>query len=201
MPTSRFEEAEEALDEAADLFAAAENAPLLSGVMLERASLLVTRGNPEAALDTARRALSLVSGGEWPVQHVYAHLRLADLLLPNTVEVEPHLLAARDLAERLALPQLRYHLTERLGHLRRLQGREEEAQRLLEAAVEEIERQRGTVTHDADALRPSCATRPPLTRNSCNSTWPGTTRRVCGAHSLSPRGPNPAPWPTCSTAS
>jgi len=146
---SRFEEAEAALDEAADLFAAAENAPLLSGVMLERASLWATRGNPEAALDTARRALSLVSGVKWPVQRVYAHLRLADLLLPNTVEVEPHLLAARALTERLSLPQLRYRLSERLGHLRRLQGREEEAQRLLEAAVEEIERQRGTVTQDA----------------------------------------------------
>ena len=146
---SRFEEAEEALGEAADLFAAAENAPLLSGVMLERASLLATRGDRNAALDTARRALSLVSGGGWPVQHVYARLRLADLLLPDTAEVEPHLLAARDLAERLALPPLRYRLTERLGHLRRLQGREEQAQRLLEAAVEEIERQRGTVTQDA----------------------------------------------------
>jgi tetratricopeptide (TPR) repeat protein len=146
---SRFEEAEEALGEAADLFAAAENAPQLSGVILERASLWATLGNPEAALDEARRALGLVSGGEWPVERVYAHLRLADLLLPNVGEAEPHLLAARDLAKRLALPQLRYRLTERLGHLRRLQGREEEARRLLEDAVEEIERQRGTVTQDA----------------------------------------------------
>ena len=146
---SRFEEAEAALGEAADLFTAAENAPLLSGVMLERASLWATRGDLDAALDTARRALGLVSGGEWPVEQVYAHLRVADLLLPNTVEAEPHLLAARNLAERLALPQLRYRLTERLGRLRRLQGREEEAQGLLEAAVEEIERQRGTVTQNA----------------------------------------------------
>jgi len=146
---SRFEEAEEALDEAADLFAAADNAPLLSGVMLERASSLTTRGDREAALDTARRALSLVSGGDWPVQRVYAHLRLADLLLPDAVEAEPHLLAASRLAERLALPQLRYRLSERLGHLRRLQGRDEEARTLLEAAVEEIERLRGTVTQEA----------------------------------------------------
>jgi CHAT domain-containing protein len=147
--TSRFEEAEEALGEAANLFAAAGNAPLLSGVMLERASLLATRGQREAALATARRALGLVSGDSLPVQRVYAHLRLADLLLPDTAEAEPHLLAARGLAERVALPQLRYRLNERLGRLRRLQGRDEEAQNLLEAAVEEIERQRGTVTQDA----------------------------------------------------
>src|SRR5919112_911777 len=110
----RFEEAEEALGEAADLFAAADNVPLFSGVMVERASLLATRGDREAALDSARRALSLVSGSEWPVQRVYAHLRLADLLLPDTTEAELHLLAAGHLAERLALPQLRYRLNERL---------------------------------------------------------------------------------------
>ena len=146
---SRFEEAEEALGEAADLFAAADNAPLLSGVTLERASLMAIRGDREAALDTARRALSLVSGGEWPVQRVYAHLRLADLLLPDATEAEPHLLAASHLAEHMALPQVRFRLNERLGHLRRLQGRDEEARTLLEAAVAEIERLRGTVTQDA----------------------------------------------------
>jgi CHAT domain-containing protein len=146
---SEFEEADEALGEAADLFAAANNAPLFSGVMLERAALLAARGDRQAALDAARRALNLVSGGEWPVQHFYAHLRLADLLLPDTTEAEPHLLAAHHLAERLALPQLRYRLNERLGRLRRLQGRDEEARTLLEAAVEDIERLRGTVTQDA----------------------------------------------------
>jgi hypothetical protein len=117
--------------------------------MLERASLMATRGGREGALDTARRALSLVSEGDWPVQRVYAHLRLADLLLPDVTEVERHLLAASHLAERLALPQLRYRLNERLGRLKRLQGRDEEARTLLEAAVAEIERLRGTVTQDA----------------------------------------------------
>jgi tetratricopeptide (TPR) repeat protein len=146
---SEFEEAEEALREAAELFAAANNTPLLSGVMLERAALLAARGDREAALDAARRALSLVSGGEWPVQHFYTHLRLADLLLPDASEAEGHLLAASRLAEGLALPHLRYRLNERLGRLRRLQGREEEARTLLEAAVEEIERLRGSVAHEA----------------------------------------------------
>ena len=146
---SEFEEAEEALGEAVDLFAAANNAPLLSGVMLEQASLLAARGDREAALDKARRALDLVSGKGLPVESAYAHLRLSDLVLPDVDKAASHLLAAQRLAHRLALPQLRYRLNERLGRLRRLQGRDEEARMLLEAAVGEIERLRGTVTQDA----------------------------------------------------
>jgi tetratricopeptide (TPR) repeat protein len=147
---SNFEEAERALAGAADRFAAAGNAPMLCGVMLEQASLLAARGDREAALDTARRALEHISEQDRPVEQVYAHLRLADLLLPADVEgAESHLLAAQRLAYRLALPHLRYRLNERLGHLRRLQGRDEEARVLLEAAVDEIERLRGTVAQDA----------------------------------------------------
>lgn len=144
-----FEEAEEKLAEAAALFDEAGNVPLLSGVMLEQASLQATRGDRAAALKTAHRALDLVSKDDLPVQQIYARLRLADLLLPDLEEAENHLLAARRLSENLALPQLRYRLNERLGHLRRLQGRDEEARALLEAAVDEIERLRGTVTQDA----------------------------------------------------
>jgi tetratricopeptide (TPR) repeat protein len=145
---SEFEEAENALAEAAELFEAADNTPLLSGVMLEQAALQEARGDHGTAVATARRALNLVSGKDWSVQRVYAHLRLADLLLPDTAEAESHLLEARRLAERLALPHLRYRLNERLGSLRLLQGRDEEARVLLEAAVDEIERLRGTVAHE-----------------------------------------------------
>lgn len=143
---SEFEEAETVLAEAAEHFAAADNAPLLSGVMLEQAALQKARGDHQAAVATSRRALDLVSGKDLSVQRVYAHLRLADLLLSDVAEAEVHLLEARRLAERLALPHLRYRLNERLGRLRRLQGRDEEALVLLEAAVDEIERLRGTVT-------------------------------------------------------
>ncbi|MDQ3566318.1 MAG: CHAT domain-containing protein, partial [Pseudomonadota bacterium] len=146
---SQFEQAEETLDEAATLFNEAGNAPLLSGVMLERASLLAARGEQATALATAYGALDLVSGNDWPVQLLYAHLRLADLLLPNVTAVEQHLQEARRLADRLALPQLHYRLNERLGRLRLLQGRDDEAQDLLETAIDELERLRGTVTQDA----------------------------------------------------
>ena len=145
---SEFEEAENALAEAAELFEAAYNRPLLSGVMLEQAALQEARGDHGTAVATARRALELVSGKDCSVQRVYAHLRLADLLSPDAAKAESHLLEARRLAERLALPHLRYRLNERLGSLRRLQGRDEEARVLLETAVDEIERLRGTVAHE-----------------------------------------------------
>jgi tetratricopeptide (TPR) repeat protein len=146
---SNFEEAERVLAGAADKFAAAGDLPMLSGVMLEQASLLAARGDREAALDTARQALEHLSEQDRPVEQVYAHLRLADLLLPDVERAESHLLAAQRLAYRLALPHLRFRLNERLGHMRRLQGRDEEARVLLEAAVDEIERLRGTVAQDA----------------------------------------------------
>lgn len=146
---SELDEAERALTEAAKLFEEAGNLPLLSGVMLEQASLLEARGEREAALKVAERALALISAKDSPVQAVYAHLRVADLSLPDVEAAEPHLRAARRLSDRLALPHLRYRLDERFGHLRRLQGRDREALESLEAAVDEIERLRGTVSHEA----------------------------------------------------
>jgi CHAT domain-containing protein len=146
--SSEFDGAGDALAEAAELFTAAGNVPLLSGVMLEQAALQQASGDHGVAVATARRALDLVSDNDRSVERVYAHLRLNDLLLPDTAEAEPHLLEARRLAKRFALPQLRYRLNERFGRLRRLQNRDEEAQVLLEAAVDEIERLRGTLAHE-----------------------------------------------------
>lgn len=176
---SEFEEAERILAESADLFAAADNAPLLSGVMLEQASLLAACGDKDTAQETAKASLNLILEGDWPVQQIYARLRLADLLLPDVDEAEPHLLEAKRLAELLALPNLHYRLNERLGRLRRLQGRSEEAQELLEAAVDEIERLRGTVAQEtmrASFLRDKTAAYEDLlqlhlARNDEESLW------------------------------
>lgn len=147
--SSRFAEAEEALKEAAGLFAAVGNTPFLADVMVEQASLLAARGHRAEGVAQARRALDTLAAGAWPVQEVYARLRLADLLWPKTDEVEHHLGVARRLVESLALPHLHYRLNERLGHLRLRQGRNEEARVLLESAVREIDRLRGPVAHDA----------------------------------------------------
>jgi tetratricopeptide (TPR) repeat protein len=146
---SDLEEAERALSQAAEHFGSVGNAPLLSGVMLDLSLVKERRGVLAASLADARRALDLVQKKDRSVRRVYAHLRVADLLLPDAEKAEPHLLEARRLAERIALPQLRHRLNERLGRLRRLQGNDEEALAVLEEAIDEIERLRHTVTHES----------------------------------------------------
>ncbi len=176
---SEYEKAEEVLAEAARLFDEAGNKPFLSGVMLEQASLFAARGGREMAVAMTRRALELVSENDSPVQLIYARLRLADLLLPDVAAAEPQLQEADRLAKRLELPHLRFRLHERFGRLRLLQSRDREAQELLEAAVDEIERLRGTVTQDAmraSFLRDKIAAyedllRLHLSRESEESAW------------------------------
>jgi tetratricopeptide (TPR) repeat protein len=146
---SNFGAAERALAEAAQYFAAAGNDSLLCGVMLDQSLVQERRGDHEASLAHAERALELVLNRDWSVQRVYAHLRMVDVLLPDVEGAERQLEQARLLSERLALPQLRHRLNERLGRLRRLQGSEEEALVALEEAVDEIERLRDTVTHES----------------------------------------------------
>lgn len=144
-----LDDAEAALGQAAQLFRAADNLPLLSGVLLERAGLLSLRRQRAAALSTSREALALIAGRDFPIQHVYAHLRVADLLLPDLEAAESHLLAAGAAAATLDLPHLRYRVLQRLGHLRALQGRHAEALLHFEQAIETIEGLRGTLTFEA----------------------------------------------------
>lgn len=143
-----------ALAEAADLFAAAGNVPLRVSVMLEQAALQAAQDQREAALATVQDALALLEAGPagantWPVQIVYAHLRSVDLLLPDVEAAEAHLLAAQPQVDALGLPHLRYRLRQRLGHVRLLQGRDEEACQLLEAAVDDIECLRAPLAQEA----------------------------------------------------
>lgn len=138
-------EAAAALGRAAGIFAAAGNDHLRSAVLLEQAALAKAQGERETAVQYTRQALTLIGEREWPVQRIYAHLRLADLLLPDTAAAEPLLHAAHQLAETLPLPHLRFHVQQRLGRLYLLQGQETEAEAMLTTAVAEIERLRGTL--------------------------------------------------------
>jgi CHAT domain-containing protein len=157
----RFAEAETTQAQAVELFAKAGNVPLLCSVKLEQAALQAARGEQANALTLAEEALALVSPGpdetddslgRWPVQRLYAHLRLADLHLPDLALAETHLSQAQALAEVLVLPHLRYRLYQRLGWLRHQQGRVAEAEEWLLTAVAEIERLRGTVAQEAMRL-------------------------------------------------
>lgn len=146
-------DAAEALDRSGALFAAAGNTPMLSSVMLEQAALQAAQGDRAGALARAREAASLVAGGQAPVQALYAALRLSDLLLPDTAAAEPHLLEAQQLAAGLGLPIINYRLESRLGHLRQAQGRPDEAEAHLLAALRQLETLRGSLA--LEALRTS----------------------------------------------
>ncbi len=146
---SQLGEAEGALSRAAALFAAAGNTPLLCSVMLEQAALQDARGERPLAVQTALQALDQISDERWPVEWMYATMRVADLLLPDLAAAEAHLTEARHLADFLHLPQIGYRLDLRLGEIRMLEGRTDEAQQLLEGAIAQIEQLRGTLTHEA----------------------------------------------------
>jgi CHAT domain-containing protein len=134
-----------ALAEAATLFASVENVPLLVGVRLEEAALLDRQGDRQGAFRLAQQALVHVTTGNWPIQHFFARLCVADLSLPDLAAAEDHLLAAQQLSATLALPHLQYRLDQRLGRLRLLQQRPLEAAAILERAVTAIEGLRSTL--------------------------------------------------------
>ena len=146
---SQWEAAATALSEAATLFQDAGNKQLLSGVLLEQTTMMVAHNERGPAIEQARRALQMVTKEEWPVQRVYALLRLADLVLPVVSLAEALLLEAEQIIITLAIPQLHYRVHQRLGHLFLLQGRDQEAEPLLQAAVGQIEQLRGNLTQEA----------------------------------------------------
>jgi len=145
-------EAEEALDQAASGFIESGNLPFLSGVRLEQADLALASGDRRSALAHAGEALALVSDGPWPLERLYAHLRLADLHLPDIEAAEAELQAAQAIVDQVRLPQLRYRFLQRLGHLRLLQGRRREARQTLEEAVDLIEGLRGALPQEAQRI-------------------------------------------------
>lgn len=146
---TRYDEAGAALSGAADLFRELGNNHLLSAVLLEQAALLAKRGERGAALQQTRQALELVGDNAWPVQRVYALLRMTDLLLPDVVAAESLLQEAQTILADLPLPHLRFRLLQRLGRLYLLQGRDQEAEALLETAVQETDQIRGTLAREA----------------------------------------------------
>lgn len=148
MARGQLSEAQRALAEAALLFRTQNILPLLSAVLLEQATLTARQGNPAAARALAQDALALVADSPWTVQKLYAYLRNADLALPDTAAAEPLLAAAQALASEVELPQLRYRLQQRWGHLRLLQGDDMAAQAHLAGAIDEIERLRNTLVQE-----------------------------------------------------
>ncbi|HUF39504.1 MAG TPA: CHAT domain-containing tetratricopeptide repeat protein [Anaerolineales bacterium] len=144
-----LEEAGDRLERAAELFQRAENVPMLVAVMLELSSLRAVRGDGKGARAAAVRALGMIDPESWPVEYLYANLRLSDLHLPDLEAAERHLSDARRVSELFNLPVIRYRLNSRLGHIRKLQGRRRESETLLRSALADIENLRGRLAHEA----------------------------------------------------
>jgi CHAT domain-containing protein len=146
---AQFEQAALALEKAADLFAAADNAPFHASVLLEQAALRLAQGDRKGAQQVAQEAADLLAGKSYPVEQLYVHLRLADLAAPDLAVVEDYLLTAEELSKQLPLPHLRYRVQQRLGQLRRQQGQMGAAREHLQAAIADIEQLRGSVAQEA----------------------------------------------------
>lgn len=145
----RLSDARAALDEAAELYRSAGNLPLLAQVLLETADVQSRSGDREAARAFAGQAVLLLTDADWGSQAVYAHLRVADLALPDLVRAEGHLLTASRLCVGLALPPLQYRVDARLGHVRRLAGRPVEAKKCLQSSIAVVEQLRAGLPSDA----------------------------------------------------
>lgn len=144
----RLAEADDVLRRAADIFAVAENDHLRSAVLLEQAALAEALGQRAVALERTHQALALIGEQDWPVQRIYAHMRLADLLVPDAAAGETLLQEAQRWAEMLPLPHLRLQVQQRLGRLYLLQGRTTEAETHLTLAVDTIEHLRGALARE-----------------------------------------------------
>lgn len=144
----QFEEATAVLNQSLQIFSEIGNLPLATSVMLEQAGLHAVRQQRGLALQAAQAALGQVIDQEWPIQRIYAHLRLADLLLPDGTAVADQLTQAEQVLQAAPLPQLRYRLRQRQGHLALLQNQLDDAQTLLETAVADIEQARGTLAQE-----------------------------------------------------
>lgn len=149
----RLADAHAALDEAAELYRAAGNLPLLAQVVLENAEVHAREGDHDGARACAAEAVHLLADAAWSSQLVVAHLRAADLALPDLAAAEEHVLAAAQLCTELRIPPLQYRVDARLGHVHRLAGRTSQARAHLEAATDVVEQLRAALP--SDALRTS----------------------------------------------
>ncbi|NJM41011.1 MAG: CHAT domain-containing protein [Anaerolineae bacterium] len=148
MALGQWDEAARVLETAAGLFATAGNAPMRALVLLRQAAMSATRNDHASGLAQAREALATVENQSWPLQQAYAHLQIADLVLPDVAQAQAHLQACADLVSHLDMPGLRYLLNQRQGHLKLVEGNYASAEPLLQAAANEVEQLRANVSED-----------------------------------------------------
>ncbi len=151
--TGALADADAALAEAAALYQAAGNVPLLARTLLEVAHVQDRRGDRPRARVAAATAVNLLHGGPWAIELFFAHLRAADLAEPDLAVVAEHLSVAASLAQDLQLAPLRFRVDARLGRLERWRGNRAAARTSLLAATEVVETLRAGLP--TEALRAS----------------------------------------------
>ncbi|MCB0019607.1 MAG: CHAT domain-containing protein, partial [Anaerolineales bacterium] len=145
----QYEAAQAYLADAVARFGALGNKPLQAGALLEQADLFSRMDSRGTALIHAVSAYELVKDNAWPIQHFFAKLKVAELMLPDTTAAAKLLLEAQGMLNQLPLPQLRFQVGQRLGRLYLAQGQRDMARQELETASRELESIRSTLVQES----------------------------------------------------
>jgi tetratricopeptide (TPR) repeat protein len=136
-------EAEVALRRAIGGWRRLEHVPGLVGALVELAGVELLKGSPDAALGVALEASDLLDdagvdeqgASRWPVQRLYADLRLVDTLLTYPEAAAPIAEVAVTRADAIGIPLLRCRAVRRLATVRFAEGAVIEAEALFSETV------------------------------------------------------------------
>ncbi len=132
-----LDEAESELGVAAAAFDALGDRQYLARTRLAQVELAALAGDRSEAARRATAVIASLEEGGWLSQLAGALLQLADLAPPDRTAAV--LTRAGALVDELRLPQLRYAHRVRLAHLRRREGRSQDAERLYRECIQVIE--------------------------------------------------------------
>ncbi len=139
LAANRLDDALVALRRAAERFEEVDDPQHQARVLLAEADVAAAAGRRVQAGALAAEAAAALEAGGWRIPLVGALLRMADSARDD-VTAEAHLEATAALLDELQLPHLRHTHQLRLARLRRRSGRTAEAEALLRAAIDAIER-------------------------------------------------------------
>jgi tetratricopeptide (TPR) repeat protein len=134
-----LEDAAQEVRAAAALFAQVGDAQGQARAKLAEAEIAAARGQHGEAVRLATAAAEALEAGGWLIPLTWAELCLSDNA-DDTVVAAAHLNRATSLAGELCLPQLRHACEVRTARNHRRAGQEVPAERLLRAAIEDIDR-------------------------------------------------------------
>ncbi len=148
MAQGRSAEAAALLNEGSDGATDAPAIPIRCRLRLNRASALSRTGHEADATQQAMLALHEASTHGWQRQRAEAHLLFAELPSTPSATVMAHLEQARQIAQQAEWPSLRTQVNQQLGRTYLRAGREADAEKLLLAAIDDVEQSRATLAED-----------------------------------------------------